>query len=87
MLKSLLAVHDPLHPCADGVERYLTAEVLGDNAGLLRLALGKNKAGGGHPQPALFYPTIRVPLRATKVGCRGSIRSRFNPSVTIPLTA
>jgi hypothetical protein len=22
--------------------------------------------GGGHPQPALFYPMIRVPLRATK---------------------
>ncbi len=24
------------------------------------------KAGGGHPQPALFCPTIRVPLRATQ---------------------
>jgi len=22
--------------------------------------------GGGDPQPALFYPTIRVPLRATE---------------------
>jgi hypothetical protein len=22
--------------------------------------------GGGHPQPALFYPTIRVPLQATQ---------------------
>lgn len=32
-----------------------------------------NESGGGHPQPALFYPTIRVPLRPTKVGCRGSL--------------
>ena len=31
------------------------------------------KAGGGHPQPAVFYPTIREPLRATKGGCRGAI--------------
>ena len=36
-----------LHPCADGAGRYLTAEVTGDYAGLLRLATGKNNAGGG----------------------------------------
>ena len=30
-------------------------------------------AGGWHPQPAVFYPTIREPLRATKGGCRGAI--------------
>ena len=47
VLKSLLGATITLHPCADGVERYLTAEVTGDYAGLLRLAIGKNKAGGG----------------------------------------
>jgi len=26
--------------------------------------------GGGHPLPALFTPTIRVPLRATQAGSR-----------------
>jgi hypothetical protein len=25
-----------------------------------------NDGGGGHPQPALFYPTIRVPLRTPR---------------------
>jgi len=34
---------------ADGAARYLTAEVTGDYAGLLRLATGQNKGGGGHP--------------------------------------
>ncbi len=47
MLKSLLGATIMLHPCADGVERYLTAEVTGDYAGLLRLTMGKNKGGGG----------------------------------------
>jgi hypothetical protein len=36
-----------LHPTADGAERYLTAEVSGDYAGLSRLVTGKNKFGGG----------------------------------------
>ena len=36
-----------LHPTADGKDRYLTAEVSGDYAGLLRLVTGKNKFGGG----------------------------------------
>ncbi len=48
-LKSLLGKTIALHPCADGEARYLTAEVTGDYAGLLRLAMGKNKGGGGHP--------------------------------------
>ena len=34
-------------------------------AGLPAEALAK--AGGGHPQPDLFRPTIRVPLRATQL--------------------
>lgn len=43
-----------LHPCADGVKRYLTAEVTGNYAGLLRLAIGKNKDGGGQG----FLPSL-----------------------------
>ena len=41
-----------LHPTADGTESFLTAEVSGDYAGLLKLVSGgnlsKNKFGGGH---------------------------------------
>ena len=40
-----------LHPIADAAERYLTAEVSGDYAGLFRLIAGKQNAknnfGGG----------------------------------------
>ena len=36
-----------LHPTADGTARYLTAEVAGDYAGLVRLVTGQNKSGGG----------------------------------------
>lgn len=46
-LKSLLGKTIALHPCADGAGRYLTAEVTGDYEGVLRLAVGKNKVGGG----------------------------------------
>jgi hypothetical protein len=46
-LKSLLGKTIVLHPCADGAGRYLTAEVTGDYEGFVRLAIGKNKAGGG----------------------------------------
>ena len=46
-LKRLLGNTIALHPCADGAGRYLTAEVTGDYQGLLRLAINKNKAGGG----------------------------------------
>ena len=46
-LNSLLGKTIALHPCADGMGFYLTAEVTGDYEGLLRLAIGKNKAGGG----------------------------------------
>ena len=63
VLKSLLGATIALHPCADGIERYLTAELTGNYAGLLRLAIGKNNGGGGHPIPDLFCPTIQVPLR------------------------
>ncbi len=47
LLRELFRKEIVLHPCADGMGRYLTAEVSGDYAGLLRLATGQNKAGGG----------------------------------------
>lgn len=47
MLKSLLGATIMLHPCADAAGRYLTAEVTGDYAGLLRMEVGNNKGGGG----------------------------------------
>ena len=47
ILRDLLGKEITLHPTADGVERYLTAEVSGDYAGLFRLVAGKNKYGGG----------------------------------------
>ncbi|MDZ4857223.1 MAG: hypothetical protein SGJ26_20605 [Nitrospirota bacterium] len=47
LLRVLLGNAIVLHPMADGAARYLTAEVTGDYAGLLRLATGQNKGGGG----------------------------------------
>src|SRR4029453_13430191 len=35
-----------LHPSADGVERFLTAELLGDYAGMVRLTMLNNRGGG-----------------------------------------
>jgi hypothetical protein len=43
--------------------RYLTAEVPGDYAGLLRLVTGQNKSGGGQGiQPSLF-PLLRFEIQ------------------------
>ena len=54
LLRVLLGKEIVLHPTADGSVRYLTAEVSGDYAGLLRLAVGQNKFGGGQAiQPSL----------------------------------
>ncbi|HEX7766496.1 MAG TPA: recombinase family protein, partial [Nitrospira sp.] len=47
ILRVLMGQEIVLHPTADGIDRYLTAEVSGDYAGLLRLVTGKNKFGGG----------------------------------------
>lgn len=47
ILRNLMGGEIVLHPTADGAKRYLTAEVQGDYAGLLRLVRGKNKFGGG----------------------------------------
>jgi len=45
--RELMGEQIVLHPTADGAERYLTAEVAGDYAGLFRLMTGQNKFGGG----------------------------------------
>lgn len=47
LLRVLLGKEIVLHPTADGAARYLTAEVSGDYAGLLRQVVGQNKSGGG----------------------------------------
>jgi hypothetical protein len=47
LLRVLLGKEIVLHPTADGSARYLTAEVSGDYEGLLRLAVGQTKFGGG----------------------------------------
>ena len=48
ILRELMGKEIVLHPTADGVSRYLTAEMSGNYAGLMRLSYGKNKHGGGH---------------------------------------
>ncbi len=47
ILRELVGRQIPLHPTANGTESYLTAELSGDYAGLIRLVLGQNKFGGG----------------------------------------
>ena len=68
LLRELLGKEIALHPIADGAERYLTAEVSGDYAGLLRLAL-ENNGGGGQPlhpslMPALPFKVQGIALAA-----------------------
>jgi site-specific DNA recombinase len=46
-LQTLLGREIVLHPSADGVERFLTAELSGDYAGVVRLGMLNNR-GGGH---------------------------------------
>ena len=46
-LQTLFGREIVLHPSADGVERFLTAELSGDYAGVVRLAM-LNNGGGGH---------------------------------------
>lgn len=48
ILKTLLGPQILLHPSSNGEERFLTAELSGNYAGLLQLALDKNNGGGGH---------------------------------------
>lgn len=54
LLRVLLGSTITLHPTANGAECYLTAEISGDYAGLLRLVTGQNNVGGGEGiQPSL----------------------------------
>ena len=62
-LKNLLGKSIVLHPYADGAGRYLTAEVTGDNAGLFRLAIGKNKGGGGQSIQPSLVPLLRFEIQ------------------------
>ena len=48
ILRELMESGDCAAPNVGRLERYLTAEVSGDYAGLLRLGAGTNKFGGGH---------------------------------------
>ena len=57
-LQTLLGREIVLHPSADGVERFLTAELSGDYAGVVRLAMLNNR-GGGHP----LLPSLNDGLR------------------------
>jgi site-specific DNA recombinase len=61
-LQQLMGKEIALHPTADGQERYLTAEVSGDYAGLYRLVTGKNKFGGGQGLPPSLARTLRFEL-------------------------
>ena len=45
-----------------------------DPVGLLGTGVAINDGGGGHPLPALFSPTIRVPLRRA-VGAKSQGRT------------
>ena len=74
-----------LHPCADGVERYLTAEVSGNHAGLLRLALGKNKDAGRAPPTGFILPDGTGATAPYSVGCGGPILAVFQTPVRIAL--
>ena len=63
-LRLLLGQAIVLHPCADGEGRYLTAEVTGDYTGLMRLATGLNKSGGGQPRRTFFRPKNAGPAES-----------------------
>ena len=56
-LRGMLGGPVRLHPCADGARRFLTAEVTGDYAGLLRLEQ-KNVVEGRGVEP--LTPTLRT---------------------------
>lgn len=62
-LRGLLGKDILLHPTADGTKQYLTAEIAGDYAGLLRLETGKNKFGGGQPIQPTLGPLLRFTIQ------------------------
>ena len=49
-------------PTADSVDRFLTAELSGDYAGLVRLAVGQNKFGGGQAIQPSLAPLLRFEI-------------------------
>ena len=62
-LKKLLDGHivcESVEECGKGGYRFTATETFDR---LLTGVDGINQSGGGHPQLALFCPTIRVPLR------------------------
>ncbi len=63
LLRTRLGKEIVLHPTADGSARYLSAEVSGDYAGLLRLTIGQNNAGGGHPIQPSLAPLLRFKIQ------------------------
>jgi hypothetical protein len=60
---ALLGKEIVLHPMADGVSRYLTAEVTGNYEGLLRLVTGQNKSGGGQGIQPSLVPLLRFEIQ------------------------
>lgn len=62
ILRVVLGKEILLHPTADGVKRYLTAEVSGDYEGLVRLATGQHKFGGGQALLPLLTQALRFEL-------------------------
>ncbi len=68
VLKTTLNGSLIFHPVElDGVAGYRFYGT-GSYGSILTYSQASNDGGGGYPQPALFCPAIRVPLRATKVG-------------------
>ena len=72
ILRELMGKEIVLHPTADGVSRYLTAEVSGDYAGLLQLVAGKNKFGGGQAIQPSLAPLLRF---GSSIGCSSRLDS------------
>jgi hypothetical protein len=85
MLRKLISGRIQCAPFNDARGRGYNLAATGTYARLLSEKMLVKDGGGGHPQPALFYPTIRVPLRATKVGCRGPLPQFFTPPCQILL--
>ena len=63
MLQTLLDGHITCEPIMEGGKPGYRFTATGTFDGLLTGVKVVNDGGGGHPQPALFCPTILVPLR------------------------
>ncbi len=67
ILRDLVGKQIPLHPTTHGTERYLTAELSGDYAGLIRLVLGQNKFGGGQVLRPWLATSLSFELKGTAI--------------------